>query len=198
MTILRCKVAIVGDSKVGKTTLTKVFHKGNEFGKNYVMTLGSELAVKTVNIPESDFSVELYLIDTAGSPIYKDVRSKYWMGSNFLMLCYDVSNRASFTNLKKWVEEAKKCMSKPSSTSSSTSAAKKRPVGILVACKNDLNEFAATKTDEAQEFAAEHALAFFECSALTGKDVDAPFNFLASVFHQLYEEKVKNVLESID
>lgn len=42
MTILRCKVAIVGDCKVGKTSLTAAFHKGKQYNKNYVMVREEE------------------------------------------------------------------------------------------------------------------------------------------------------------
>ena len=41
-------------------------------------TLGAEFVVKTVRIPESDnLAVELYLFDTSGHPIYKELRPTY-------------------------------------------------------------------------------------------------------------------------
>ena len=41
-------------------------------------TLGAEFVVKTVRIPESDnLAVELYLFDTSGHAIYKELRPTY-------------------------------------------------------------------------------------------------------------------------
>ena len=41
LTVLRCKVVIVGDAKVGKSALAQMFHSGgHNFPKNYIMTIG--------------------------------------------------------------------------------------------------------------------------------------------------------------
>ena len=72
---LRCKVVIVGDTAVGKSALTQMFHSGGQrFPKNYFMTIGVDFCVKVVNIPDTDTAVELYLFDTAGQET-KTIRS---------------------------------------------------------------------------------------------------------------------------
>jgi hypothetical protein len=72
LTVLRCKVAIVGDSKVGKTTLKEMFISG---GRNYLneynMTVGVDFKVKSVPIPDSHFEVELYMFDCGGEKIFQ-------------------------------------------------------------------------------------------------------------------------------
>jgi GTPase SAR1 family protein len=72
LTVLRCKVAIVGDSKVGKTTLKEMFISG---GRNYLneynMTVGVDFKVKSVPIPDSNFEVELYMFDCGGEKIFQ-------------------------------------------------------------------------------------------------------------------------------
>jgi len=188
MTVLRCKVAIVGDAKVGKTALTNAFHKSKAFQKNYVMTLGVEFLVKGVKIPDSDDTVvELYLFDIAGNPIYSHVRSQYYEGASMMIVVYDVTNRQSYLSVPKWIEECKQVIK-----------SNNKLQGILVGMKNDLSDLAAVKTEEANELAAEHNMAFFECSALSGKDVDTPFNFLSNAFYLQYEEKRKLMEEHID
>ena len=68
LTVLRCKLVIVGDAKVGKTALAQMFHSGgHNFPKNYVMTIGVDFSVKVVSIPETSTNVELYMFDSAGS-----------------------------------------------------------------------------------------------------------------------------------
>ena len=108
------------------------------------------------------------------------------------MAVYDVTNRDSFANLTAWIAEAKKAMP--------FGAQKKKDQmqGILVATKCDQSEFAQVTNQEALALAHQHGLAFFETSAATGKDVDVPFNFLAAKYHEYYEQKVKDIEESID
>lgn len=187
MAVLRCKVAIIGDVQTGKSCLVQAFHKTKQFAKNYVMTVGCEYAVKSVKIPDTENSVELHMFDVAGSHIYQSIRQHYLQDSNYVLVIYDVTNRQSFTNAAKWVEEAKKNM-----------LTTQKFFGILVGMKCDLNESSVVSQDEAAELAHEHGLGFFECSALSGKDVDTPFNFIANAFHLLYEEKRKQFATNLD
>lgn len=46
-------------------------------GLTVLQTLGVDFCVKEVNIPNSDETVELYLLDTSGSDTYSSVRHKY-------------------------------------------------------------------------------------------------------------------------
>lgn len=48
------------------------------------------------------------LIDTAGQEEYERVRKLFYKDANCFILCYDISNRTSFTNiLQKWMPELK-------------------------------------------------------------------------------------------
>lgn len=152
--------------------------------------MGVDFLVKTVKIPDRDsVGVELYLFDTSGHAIYKDLRATYWTGTQLIMAVYDVTNRNSFENLTNWVNEVSKCASKKGAGAMH---------GILVATKMDQSEFAQVTNQEALAFAHAHGLAFFETSAAQGKDVDVPFNFLAAKYHEYYEAKLKEVTEAID
>merc|ERR1712093_476117 len=65
--VLRCKVVLLGDSTVGKTSLAQVFQNGvQQFSKNYNMTTGTELIQKAVNIPDTNVRVELFIVDCGG------------------------------------------------------------------------------------------------------------------------------------
>lgn len=61
---------------------------------------------------------------------------------------------------------------------------------MLVANKGDLRESgrAVVEASEGADLAKKFDLTYFETSALKGKDVDAPFNFLADQFHTKYNE----------
>lgn len=74
VSILRCKVVLVGEACVGKTALTQVFSSGGAvFPKSYLMTVGAEFSVKQVPIEGSDTIVELFLFDCAGHSLFNQV-----------------------------------------------------------------------------------------------------------------------------
>ena len=64
-------VIFIGNGGTGKTALVQMFSSGGHtFPKNYVMTLGCEFCVKTVNIPNTNVQVEMYLFDTSGQNVF--------------------------------------------------------------------------------------------------------------------------------
>ena len=67
--------------------------------------------------------------------------------------------------------------------------------GVLVGCKSDMSDAVVVSADTARSLADDHGLQHFECSAFDGKEVDTPFNYLASVFHRAYEAKVKQFVK---
>ncbi len=69
------QVAVVGDPQVGKTSLCQQLSSsdGTNFPKNYLMTTCMEVHVRSVNIPDTNDAVELFLADCSGRDIYKDM-----------------------------------------------------------------------------------------------------------------------------
>ncbi len=63
--------------------------------------------------------------------------------------------------------------------------------GVLVGAKTDQSLRRVVSTKQAEEFAKQHGLAYFETSAQEGVDVEAPFYFVASTFHEQFEEQVR-------
>ncbi|KAK7005191.1 intraflagellar transport protein 27 [Biomphalaria glabrata] len=179
-TILRCKCLIVGDSTVGKSSITQVFHSdSSHFPKNYTMTQGVELLVKPVNIPESSDSVEFYLYDCAGRDTFIDIVQKFWDHPSVVMVVFDCTNENSFSNCTKWLEKIR-----------SQNSHLKIP-GALVANKIDLEQRRMISPKQGRELAQSHKLEYFECSAKEMQHVDVPFFFLANEFHKLYQERVE-------
>ncbi|GFR48252.1 hypothetical protein Agub_g10117 [Astrephomene gubernaculifera] len=180
---LRCKVAVVGEATVGKTSLISMFtSKGSKFPKAYTMTSGVDVTVAPVNIPDTTTLVELYLLDTAGNELYKDQISQYWNGVYYAILVFDVSSMESFEACKAWLELLK-----------SARPDRERPLrAVMVANKVDLPpQRQQVRIDMAQEWATANGLDFFDVSsAPPGKDIEAPFVSIATTFYRNYEEKV--------
>jgi intraflagellar transport protein 27 len=188
--VLRQKVIVVGDYAVGKTALVQMFSSGGHtFPKNYVMTLGCEFCVKTVNIPNTSVQVEMYLFDTSGQKVFnqQQMLQKYWLDASASVLVYDVSNRDSFVALGQWLNEVKAI--RPGNSMP----------GVVIANKIDLRNVnrVAVSSDEGKQFAQHEGFQFFECSALNSSGIEAPFNALADRFYKQYLDTLQSVRENV-
>lgn len=183
--ILRSKIVLLGDSTVGKTSLAQVFQGGvQNFPKNYNMTIGIELLVKKVVIPDTNVIVEMYIVDCGGFSICQDLLKPHWENANAVMLVYDVSNPESFNKLASWYEQYKHSRTDSAIT------------GVVIANKMDLADRPGSVTvADGQQFADDKGLQFFQACATKG-EVDGPFHFLAEVFHQKFEDR-KTELENL-
>merc|ERR1719158_45901 len=103
--VLRCKIVLLGDSAVGKTSIAKVFQSGeSSFPDRYTMTMGIDFVIKRVNIPETNVVVELYICDCGGFSLCQDLVAPHSETANAVMLVYDVANPESFNNLSRWYD----------------------------------------------------------------------------------------------
>ncbi|KAM5332561.1 intraflagellar transport protein 27 homolog isoform 2-T3 [Glossophaga mutica] len=106
MVKLAAKCILAGDPAVGKTALAQIFRSdGAHFQKNYTLTTGVDLVVKTVPVPDTGDSVELFIFDSAGKELFSEMLDKLWDNPNVLCLVYDVTNEQSFSNCSKWLEK---------------------------------------------------------------------------------------------
>ncbi|XP_074648655.1 intraflagellar transport protein 27 homolog [Tubulanus polymorphus] len=178
-TVLRAKLIVTGDSTVGKSALAQVFHSdGSHFPKNYTMTTGCELCVKSVNIPETQDCVELFMYDSAGKEVFSELVQKYWDHPSLVMLVYDVTNETSFSSCSKWLERVRKMAPSPDCKIS----------GALVANKIDLDQRRVISPKQGKEFAMNNGLEYFEVSSKEMQEVEAPFYYLAGEFYKSYNE----------
>ena len=132
---------------------------------------------------------ELYMFDTSGQSIFnqREIPAKFWENTSYVMAVYDVSSRESFQSVQKWLQGVRQVR---------PNAGYGPLPGVLVANKIDLreggiNSRAVVDSQEGLQLAQQAGLEYFECSAMTGRDVERPFNFIASQFHQNHESTVK-------
>ncbi|MEJ1271545.1 intraflagellar transport 27 [Cricetulus griseus] len=179
MVKLAAKCILAGDSAVGKTALVQMFRSdGTHFQKNYTLTTGVDLVVKTVPVLDTNDSVELFIFDSAGKELFSEMLDKLWESPNVLCLVYDVTNEQSFISCNKWLEKVR-------AQTPNTSLP-----GVLVGTKTDLSGRRTVDSSQAQAWALGQGLEFFETSVKEMDNYEAPFHCLAKQFHQLYREKV--------
>ncbi|XP_040090643.1 intraflagellar transport protein 27 homolog isoform X1 [Oryx dammah] len=142
-------------------------------------TTGVDLVVKTVPVPDTGDSVELFIFDSAGKELFSEMLDKLWESPNVLCLVYDVTNEQSFTNCSKWLEKARSQI--PGTTLP----------GVLVGNKTDLAGRRVVDMAQAQAWALGQGLECFETSVKEMENYEAPFHYLARQFHHLYREKLE-------
>ncbi|XP_011819695.1 PREDICTED: intraflagellar transport protein 27 homolog isoform X2 [Colobus angolensis palliatus] len=155
MVKLAAKCILAGDPAVGKTALAQIFRSdGAHFQKSYTLTTGVDLVVKTVPVPDTGDSVELFIFDSAGKELFSEMLDKLWESPNVLCLVYDVTSEQSFNNCSKWLEKARAqapgiCLP-----------------GVLVGNKTDLVGRRAVDSAEARAWALGQGLECFETSVV--------------------------------
>jgi len=97
------KMVALGDGAVGKTSCIMRYTE-NSFGENYKATIGTNIAVKNIEIEVRGESctAQIVLWDLAGQPTYRDLRSRYMVGSSIAFLVYDVTRPSTFLNVADW------------------------------------------------------------------------------------------------
>lgn len=149
------KVVAVGESGVGKTCLLVRFVR-DTFEENGQSTLGVEFMSKIIETEKH--RIQLQLWDTAGQELFRSVTRGYYRGSAGALLLFDLSNRDSFENVEKWLQDVK-------------DVARDDVVLILIGNKSDLEGKRQVTHDEASDFAQKHNMKYFEVSAKTGDNV---------------------------
>jgi len=176
--VLRSKVLVVGPPTVGKTAIVKKFaSEDNKAIQAYSMTLSAEPSSKLIVNEEHNMSVEFFLYDISGSPIYEYEYIEVFRDANQFAVVFDVTRADTLKECEEWLDKIAK------------NAGKSLP-GVLIGNKSDLSEFADLSADDCNNFAKERGLTYFEVSAKTGANISDPFSYLAERFIELYESEV--------
>lgn len=104
------KIVLLGDPRVGKTSLIRRFVL-DLFDDKYIATIGVKVSKKIVNVdsPESGIEMNMMIYDVLGQHDFRTVRRKYLEGANGAILVGDLSNRESIEALERfWIPEIEK------------------------------------------------------------------------------------------
>ncbi|XP_012481608.1 ras-related protein RABA5e [Gossypium raimondii] len=171
------KIVIIGDSAVGKSNLLSRFAR-NEFNAHSKATIGVEFQTQSVEIDGKEVKAQIW--DTAGQERFRAVTSAYYRGAFGALLVYDISRRATFDNVARWLDEL--------NSHSDTTVAK-----MLVGNKCDLENTREVSLDEGKSLAESEGLFFIETSALDSTNVWTAFEI---VIREIYNNVSRKVLSS--
>jgi Ras-related protein Rab-1A len=150
---------IIGDSAVGKSCLLIQF-ADQTFSENYVSTIGVDFKIRTMELDGK--SIKLQIWDTAGQERFRSITSNYYNGSHAIAIVYDITNRQSFENIRKWMNDVQ-------------NLANPNFCKLLVGNKIDLEEKSVVRKGEGQQMADSLGIPFIETSAKSTENVQELF-----------------------
>ena len=99
------KIEIIGDSKVGKTTILSRIIK-NTFKEEYIPTVGYEFNTYLIKVNEIVLKMQIW--DMCGDKNYRSALFNLYRNAVVGILVYSVCSRESFNKKKKWILSLKK------------------------------------------------------------------------------------------
>ena len=169
------KILLLGDSSVGKTCFLKRY-TDNTFQDAYLSTIGFDFKFKFVTL-DNGKTVKVQLWDTAGQERFRTIAKSYYKGAHGIILIYDVTNRKTYDNIKKWLNQIR-------------DEASNRISIILVANKIDCEDTRQVTKEEGETLAKASNLPIFEASAKDSINVNESFQFLIEKIN----ENVSNII----
>ncbi|KAH6671800.1 putative ras-like GTP-binding protein [Halenospora varia] len=105
---LEAKIVVLGAQGVGKTSLLLRYIKNQFSPANTTSTVGASFMTKRVVDDESDTIVRLQIWDTAGQERFRSISRLYYRGANACILCYSITDLASFEEMGVWLNELRR------------------------------------------------------------------------------------------
>ena len=168
------KVILIGDSGVGKTNIMSKFLK-NQFLEDSKATVGVEFGSKL--FIQQGHKIKAQIWDTAGQEKYKAITSAYYKGSKGALVIYDITQKETFANIEKWVNDLK-CKGDPKITI------------IIIGNKNDLEEKRQISKEQGEEKAKSFGCAFLETSAFSGDNIEKAFEMMVKEIYDKFTSDI--------
>ena len=102
-TDIAIKVIIVGNGRVGKTSLMNRYCSGT-MTNVYKKTLGTDFMEKDISLDNYD-DIKLMLWDTAGQEMFSKLTKNYYRGAQAVIYVFSTDDRESFIEIERWQEK---------------------------------------------------------------------------------------------
>eukprot|EP00758_Cryptobia_borreli_P004655 Tbor_TRINITY_DN4505_c0_g1::TRINITY_DN4505_c0_g1_i1::g.15822::m.15822/K07890/RAB21; Ras-related protein Rab-21 len=163
MVNMKVKVVMLGEGRVGKTSLIERF-VNNSFEADCVSTCKATMYADT-KVRIGDTVVDVSIWDTAGQERYHALAPVYYRKAHGAVLTYDITDKDSFDRAKVWLKELHQAVGDDIQI-------------VIVGNKCDLERDRKVNKKEAEEFAQLHKAPHFLCSAKLDLRVELAFTEL--------------------
>ena len=183
MNVIRCKVALVGECRVGKTSIINQLVK-NSFNGSYQTTLGIDYNQYETKIKNTNYTVQFHILDFTGFSAFREMINNPIKDCNFILYCYDQTNLETFQSIKQWKNSIDQMEKKPN------------VIEYLVGNKNEIPEKVVTDNTTINNLASILKLKSWIVSARTMYNLKEMFDEMAQNYYETYFKfvnKVKNL-----
>ncbi|KAH8406793.1 hypothetical protein KR222_003434 [Zaprionus bogoriensis] len=196
------KIVLIGDCCTGKTSILQRFKTGN-YVERHGNTIGVDFSMKTIEVEGKQvkvslashlcgelilmqfaLSAQLQIWDTAGQERFRTITQSYYRANNGVIIVYDITKRATFANLQKWIEEVRRY------TASNV-------LIILIGNKCDLEQEREVEFEEARQMCQyiPEILFVMETSAKENTNVEDAFRCLATELKRQHDASSVQALD---
>ena len=153
------KSVFTGEPNVGKSSII-VRYADNFFNTNIESTIGIDFRLKKIQIDNTMISLQLW--DTAGQEKYRSLTNSYYKNVYLFFIVFNITERSTFNKIEKLLEIIE-----------NESFAHKKYVLI----GNQLDNISKRQVsyDEANKFAIENNMDYYEVSAKNNINIDTMF-----------------------
>lgn len=161
-------ILLIGDQKVGKTTLSEILSRGT-FTEDYKPTLGLSIVEKKFSISK-DSKIKFRLFDFSGRPKFSKIRHFYYKFLDFktVLILFDYTDKETLEGVIEWLEEAHYYLKKENTNY------------ILLGNKVDLLNNDERIKEKAKKIANQYNCDIISTSPLTGRGIDELFMKITS------------------
>mmetsp|Transcript_185 Transcript_185/g.206 ORF Transcript_185/g.206 Transcript_185/m.206 type:complete len:218 (-) Transcript_185:267-920(-) len=160
----RMKVVILGEGRVGKTSILLRYVRG-EYSDKQQSTLQASYLDKRLVVGGQQTHLSIW--DTAGQERFHSLGPIYYRDADGALLVYDITDHESFAKVRKWVKELRSIVGNDISI-------------VIAGNKFDLEKRRAVQESDALEYAESVGAAHIYTSAKLNKGLDETFIELAT------------------
>ena len=167
-------ILLLGDSKVGKTSLIMRF-SDNVYNPVHITTIGIDFKIKTVTLSNGK-QIKLKIWDTAGQERFRTLTNNYFKNAHGIIIAYDCTEKKSYDGIKAWVEQIK-------------NNGKNSIPALILGNKCDLEEDKVVQEKDGRDIAKTYGMDFFETSSKTGYNVQESFLHLVEKVYASFDDE---------
>jgi small GTP-binding protein len=172
---LQCRVVIIGDAAVGKTSLLNRF-VDNTFNPNELSTVGANYQLIARRINGKKLQIQLW--DTAGQEKFRSLAPIYFRNAIGVIAVFSLTSQASYDHLEDWLNMF-------------TEIAGDDTVISIVGNKSDLTDFIEVDVNKVLKDCNEKKYLFAKVSAQSGFGISEFFSDLSECLLEKLLQKKK-------
>ena len=162
------RISLLGDSGVGKTCIINKY-LFDKFSETHNSSIGIEKNDKRLKMNDGN-ELKVIIWDTAGQERFRAMSTNTIKGAQGIVLVFDNTKKVTFDNLPHWIKDVKEVKDNI-------------PI-VIFGNKCDLIEKTEVEKDEAEQFAKDNEMEYFETSAKQNINIENGFK---SIIDKAYE-----------